>query len=122
MFFSYTGVFGNGVSSYFRFLRWLFLLNVTIFLLIMAFLVVPQVALSEISHHDNPSHLASNSSMNVTRAPAENDTMACSTKYTVNVDLSFVQVCLDFVQGTVSIRNLTWGFMVIYGKPLLHLF
>lgn len=36
------GHFGSGVASYFRFIRGLFLLNIPVFLLTFAFVIVPQ--------------------------------------------------------------------------------
>jgi len=40
------GKFGSGVLSYFKFLRWLFLLNVLISFLVLAFVVAPQLMYS----------------------------------------------------------------------------
>ena len=37
------GHFGTSVTSYFRFIKWLFLLNIPVFLLTLAFVVVPQL-------------------------------------------------------------------------------
>ncbi|KDR19382.1 Transmembrane channel-like protein 5 [Zootermopsis nevadensis] len=37
------GHFGSGVATYFRFLRWLFLLNTVVFLLSFGFVVIPQL-------------------------------------------------------------------------------
>ena len=39
----FTGRFGNGVRSYFSLLRWLFLLNLYIFILVFCFVVIPMV-------------------------------------------------------------------------------
>lgn len=36
------GHFGSGVATYFRFLRWLFLLNVFLTLFMVGFVVIPQ--------------------------------------------------------------------------------
>ena len=41
-----SGKFGSGVLSYFKFLRWLFLLNVVISFLVLAFVVAPQLMYS----------------------------------------------------------------------------
>ena len=37
------GHFGTGVTSYFRFIKWLFLVNIPVFLLTLAFVIVPQL-------------------------------------------------------------------------------
>ena len=39
-----AGHFGSGVASFFVFLRWLCFLNITLAVLIISFLVVPQVS------------------------------------------------------------------------------
>merc|ERR1712142_1248787 len=40
---SVEGLFGTGVGSYFRFLKWLFLLNIPIFLVCFSFVTIPQL-------------------------------------------------------------------------------
>ena len=42
LFYLLTGSFGNGVLSYFTFLKWLLQLNVYIFVLTLCFLIIPQ--------------------------------------------------------------------------------
>ena len=37
------GHFGTGVSSYFLFLKWIFLLNIPVFILTFGFVVLPQI-------------------------------------------------------------------------------
>jgi hypothetical protein len=37
------GNFGTGVSSYFLFLKWIFLLNIPVFILTFGFVVLPQI-------------------------------------------------------------------------------
>jgi hypothetical protein len=37
------GKFGSSVAAYFIILRWLFVINIPIFLLILGFIVIPQV-------------------------------------------------------------------------------
>jgi len=49
------GKFGSGVLSYFKFLRWLFLLDVFISLLVLGFLLVPQVLYSPSSESNKQS-------------------------------------------------------------------
>ena len=43
----FTGEFGNGVLSYFKFLKWLWLLNIYIFILMTLFVVIPQAVFKE---------------------------------------------------------------------------
>ena len=37
------GHFGTGVTSYFLFLKWIFLINIPIFILTFSFIVIPQI-------------------------------------------------------------------------------
>lgn len=37
------GHFGTGVTSYFLFLKWIFLLNIPVFILTFGFVVLPQI-------------------------------------------------------------------------------
>ena len=46
------GKFGSGVLSYFTFLRWLFLLDIVITIMVIAFIAVPQFIVSP-SHKTN---------------------------------------------------------------------
>lgn len=46
------GLFGTGVGSYFRFLKWLFLLNIPIFLICFSFVTIPQLV-SDLSEYPN---------------------------------------------------------------------
>ena len=41
-----SGKFGSGVLSYFTFLRWLFLLDIVITIMVIAFIAVPQFIVS----------------------------------------------------------------------------
>jgi len=50
--YKFTGRFGSGVRSYFSFLRWLFLLNVYIFLLVFIFIVVPTIVFENLRNSD----------------------------------------------------------------------
>lgn len=43
---TFSGKFGSGVLSYFKFLRWLFLLNVVISFFVLVFVVAPQLMYS----------------------------------------------------------------------------
>eukprot|EP00794_Sanderia_malayensis_P008779 gene8779-9717_t len=49
------GTFGTGVLSYFLFLRWLFLLNIGISVLMLGFVIAPQLVYSPSSKHNNVS-------------------------------------------------------------------
>lgn len=40
------GHFGSGVATYFRFLRWLFVMNVFVSIVILGFVVIPQALYS----------------------------------------------------------------------------
>ena len=103
-----TGRFGNGVSSYFRFLRWLFLLNIAIFLLMFTFVVVPHIAFVKYGLGDVVSTTSSDNSSsgvmaNVTATTSLLDLrQTCSDAYVVTYDTSVAQALIDFVQGTVS--------------------
>ena len=37
------GNFGSGVTSYFRFIKWLFLINISLFFLVFSFVTLPQL-------------------------------------------------------------------------------
>ena len=96
----YLGNFGSGVVTYFRFFKWLFQLNIAIFLLMFFFVTIPQLA-------------AVSSSLNITAsAIPENTTDAdliairCSDLYETNITSSTLwwEQILDLLQGTVSTK------------------
>ncbi|KAI0218466.1 Transmembrane channel-like protein 7 [Lamellibrachia satsuma] len=89
------GLFGGGVLTYFSFLKWLFLLNVYIFILVFAFTAIPQMTLP--SENYSTANVTSLSyACNALRAAA------CSQLYAINdsADASVAQPYIDFLQGT----------------------
>lgn len=52
---SFAGKFGSGVLSYFKFLRWLYLLDMVISIFVLAFIVTPQLMYSPSYKRNNAS-------------------------------------------------------------------
>ncbi|XP_041363447.1 transmembrane channel-like protein 7 isoform X2 [Gigantopelta aegis] len=82
------GHHGSGVLSYFVFLRWMFGLNMLLFVLLTGFLVVPRALLPtvdySVSSTDSAVQLA----------------YTCSAAYTINMTSSAKDLVLGFFQGT----------------------
>lgn len=70
-FFYLAGSFGNGVLSYFTFLKWLLQLNVYIFILTLCFVIIPQAISTgkELPLNQSPQN-ASNTTVNASRSSA----------------------------------------------------
>ena len=129
--FYFTGSFGNGVLSYFTFLKWLLWLNIYIFVLTLCFVIVPQ-ALSSGEElpltlpPQNASSFTSNSSSSFTVVPTnatassparkkrdvllknsgEDDDLKCNLvkpyNYSSYTNKPFPQLLSDFISGIVS--------------------
>ena len=86
---------------YFRFLRWLFMVNFFIFVLVFVFTVIPQAIL--------PDDMTSSTSKPTTPQYYEGDEgeTNCSALYVVKKPehAYSTQPVIDFLQGTVSTRN-----------------
>lgn len=80
------GNFGTGVVAYFLFLRWLMFLNLAIFVLIFAFVVIPQIVLQEPTEKDCD--------------PNESNSTACCTANYMNETTNNDFFILDIIQGT----------------------
>ncbi|KAJ8318539.1 hypothetical protein KUTeg_003630 [Tegillarca granosa] len=90
---------GTGCVSYFVFLRWLFGLNIFLFILLFLAVTLPFVALSSLGY-----------GYSVTGSSTDSDTTTaatCSAIYTssINVSSSASDLILDFVQGTGWMEN-----------------
>lgn len=81
---------GTGVVAYFHFLRWLILLNLSIFLLILIFIVLPQVVLSP-THEDH--------GLSCSEAHERNTTECCYQEYLRRNTHSDVSAVWDLIQG-----------------------
>lgn len=46
------GHFGSGVASYFKFVRWLFIMNVLVMIAILGFVVVPQILFEQFGNEN----------------------------------------------------------------------
>ncbi|CAD5114164.1 DgyrCDS3307 [Dimorphilus gyrociliatus] len=82
------GQFGPAVSSYFAFLKWLFFLNLYIFLISFCFIIIPQII-----YNDKVDYSTSDTST----------TAVCSRRYKDSVVVmknDTAQLVLDFLQGT----------------------
>ncbi len=87
--------------TYFSFLKWLFLLNIYIFVLVFIFITIPQLAFP---NEDNNSTI--NVAANVSALNKELRAAACSQLYVVDTEgVSDSQAYVDFLQGTVSISH-----------------
>ena len=92
------GHFGSGVVSYFTFLKWLFMLNLAIFLLLFLFLVLPQILFPPLGYDDWITGMGNTSDA------GQNRSFICSALYDLSVNVSHndpLQLVLDFLQGTV---------------------
>ena len=129
----FTGSFGNGVLSYFTFLKWLLWLNIYVFILTLCFVIIPQ-ALSSGEElpltmtTQNASAFTSNSSSSSTVVPAnatasslarkkrevllnkseeEDNDLKCNLvkpyNYSSYTNKPFPQLLSDFISGIVSI-------------------
>lgn len=90
------GNFGTGVVAYFLFLRWLMFLNLLIFALIFAFIVLPQVFLA-----GNVATTATRQAEQLDCSPDSwmaNSTECCAHQYLNDTQRDFF--ILDLVQGT----------------------
>ena len=98
------GHFGSGVASYFLFLRWIFFLNLWMFLLVAVFVVVPRMMfrpgdVTSVDDLSMESEIYATVSPNVTELA---NVTECSLRYQVNVSHTDAgQLVLDFLQGTV---------------------
>uniref|UniRef100_A0A182MJC3 TMC domain-containing protein n=1 Tax=Anopheles culicifacies TaxID=139723 RepID=A0A182MJC3_9DIPT len=92
------GNFGTGVVAYFLFLRWLVFLNLLLFLLIFAFVVLPHLVLREPS--DLPCDLL-----------AEPTSVQCCSESYENVTRTAQFSVLDLIQGTGFME----GTLLFYG-------
>lgn len=79
------GKFGTGVVSYFLFLRWLFLLNLTISILVIVFLILPKTLLTERVYECDETEA--------------NSTVCCSIAY-FEKNTTNSNIFLDVIQGT----------------------
>jgi hypothetical protein len=79
---------------YFKFLKWMFQLNILLFLLVLLFLVLPEALLTDNSY--TAAVTGATGLSNATLLAA-----TCSAAYTVNVSSSAVELVVDFLQGTV---------------------
>jgi len=85
------GRFGNSVRSYFAFVRWLFLLNIFIFVLIFSFTVIPTIVFE-----------AANTDL------SSNTTVAAGCEYNpfdANADIPFTDYIIQLITGTGFVEN-----------------
>lgn len=141
------GSFGNGVLSYFTFLKWLLWLNIYIFVLTLCFVIVPQ-ALSSGEElpltlpPQNASSFTSNSSSSFTVVPTnatassparkkrevllknsgEDDDLKCNLvkpyNYSSYTNKPFPQLLSDFISG-IGWINTTYMFYGSYSNNVL---
>lgn len=104
---SIEGNFGTGVVAYFLFLRWLILLNLCVFSLILLFIVLPQAFLND-----------SNAIWTCDSQNSSNSTECCTNLYINKTSSNTDFFILDLIQGT--------GFMertiMFYGMFSNHIF
>ena len=94
-----TGNFGTGVVSYFTFLKWMFFLNVYIFILVFGLIVVPQVAFTQTPYDVHVAGVSAANGSSAATTLADN----CTSRYTIQVDSqNYGQLILDALQGTVG--------------------
>ena len=147
-YFFILGSFGNGVLSYFTFLKWLFLLNVYIFILTLCFVIIPQALStgeelplespqnfsdSAIKNASSPSLVLTNVSApfvrktrdNVSNKTEEEDNdkqcdLVKPFNYSEYTHKPLAQLFLDFITGVVSSRfeHLTPLTLMIKEGPL----
>ena len=65
------GHFGTGVTSYFLFLKWIFLLNIPVFILTFGFVVIPQILFRYYPAESEPSMNTTNITNHVSFSGAE---------------------------------------------------
>lgn len=87
---SIEGNFGTGVVAYFLFLRWLILLNLSIFSLILIFIVLPHAMLND----------ASEGVAKCDPKEATNSTECCTEEYINRTNSNSDFFILDLIQGT----------------------
>lgn len=130
----FPGEFGNGVLSYFLFLKSLFILNIIIFVIVFSFLSVPQIAKSyNIFQTAVPTTAApANMTVNMTSSPGNVSALSLSSTPASNgsfAKLSGSQTCIqpsamkdsskkeladqvvDFITGQVILH---YDFVLIY--------
>ena len=97
----FLGLFGGGVLTYFSFLRWLFLVNIYIFVLVFTFITIPQLTFPS-----DDTNSTVNVTINVSASSKELRAAVCSQLYVVDTEgVSDSQAYVDFLQGTVSIST-----------------
>ncbi|XP_046583484.1 transmembrane channel-like protein 7 isoform X2 [Haliotis rubra] len=79
---------GTGVLSYFVFLRWMFGLNLLLFLLLFGFITVPTILQPSIDYSTTSTDTAVNLSY------------YCTQQYSLNISTYATELILDFIQGT----------------------
>lgn len=131
----FPGEFGNGVLSYFLFLKSLFILNIIIFVIVFSFLSVPQIAKSyNIFQTAVPTTAApANMTVNVTSSPGNRSALMSPSSTPASngsfAKLSGSQTCIqpsamkdsskkeladqvvDFITGQVILH---YDFVLIY--------
>ncbi|XP_072401285.1 transmembrane channel-like protein 7 isoform X1 [Diabrotica undecimpunctata] len=114
------GNFGTGIVAFFLFVRWLFVLNVFLFLLVFLFINLPTILMDFKKN---------------TICPSENSTDKCCAQIYFNMTLSENHVVFDFVQGTGFLERtllfygfysnevleyMTGGITMIYNMPVAY--
>ncbi|XP_067672154.1 transmembrane channel-like protein 7 isoform X1 [Haliotis asinina] len=91
---------GTGVLSYFVFLRWMFGLNMLLFLLLFGFITVPTILQPSIDYNSTSTDTTVNLSY------------YCTQHYTLNISTYATELILDFIQGTGYMEKtyLFYGF------------
>ncbi|XP_056020163.1 transmembrane channel-like protein 7 isoform X5 [Ostrea edulis] len=84
---------GTGVVSYFVFLRWLFFLNLVIFLMMLLFVTIPYISFTNSGY----SYAVIGDGISGVDVSKES---TCSPLYTVNVSSSAATLVQDFLQGS----------------------
>ena len=112
--FRIIGSFGNGVLSYFTFLKWLLQLNMYIFILTLCFVIIPQaISTGEELPLESPQNVTDQPFINASRRDVlPNDTEAedidkqCNLVKPVTTSIythkPFTQLLSDFISGVVS--------------------
>ncbi|XP_076075037.1 transmembrane channel-like protein 7 [Mytilus galloprovincialis] len=90
------GRYGMAIMTYFKFIRWLFFLNIYLSIIMFAFVIIPGSLML-------PSEFEE--SLTVSNITEYKDTMKCSEKYKIYIDgftrkLTTVDKILDFLEGT----------------------
>ncbi|KAK3089292.1 hypothetical protein FSP39_002448 [Pinctada imbricata] len=105
---------GTGVVSYFVFLRWLFFLNIAIFVLMFLFVVIPYLAFGSLGYTSEVIGDGSVSGVDISKEGT------CSPLYTVNVSSSASTLIQDFLQGSGWMEK-TALFMGFYDAQDLYI-